>query len=1195
MVVAQRHRMILLAILVITFFYFVTPHSSNQLEQIVYDLGRVRLSTTDDSAPVFTDRTLEAGLLTPHSQKSDVITGIHESLGAGVCTLDINMDGWLDIVTLNGAGITHYFGKTKWWQKPISSVSVYLNNRDGTFSDITSKSDFPTNNHSMGCAIGDLDNDGDQDLYLTNKGPNQLWVNEGGGKFANSENVEIGQSASWSTGATIADFNQDGWLDIYTVKFLAFISNSLTFENSAGFEGAGEANFDTTLHSGQANQLLINQGGMVFQDETSVRATLNSQGRGLAAFATDVDGNGMLDVLVANGANSENKFFLNSETSFIDASVSSSLGILSTTSSVIAEDFNLDGNQDLLVSTGNEQFTKLFERDSATQEVSFIDVSDLWHLNTETKVNTVGWAPAIADFNMDGWSDVLVVNGSLMPNIDSKNLPQGQPAYLLFNQRGRSFQRNRSDLTNATMEVNSARCAVSGDFNNDGAADALIAVNNGLPRLLVNSVDANRWLGLVLDVPFMVGDPKVKVQTNKRLIERAIGDGSRGQCWQDNRHFSIPLQADEHIRFVSITTRDEVTRKYDNLELNTYNVISASEGVVDKPANRETRRTTEAVVTSPEAKLKLAKWLMNENKNQYALNELVSIINSGGASQRKSAIGLLSKLPRGEIIRAIPPMLRHNDLAVKRAGISLIRATEDDRLARWLFRLVNHQSMAVACDAMHVLEHFFREEEAMVLSKYSDLDSLLKIASTDEPQRKVCAISALGEAERFRAVRPLIDNLDDKSEKVRAAAISALGRIRERSAVPYLRKHYRSTDTSYNKLLVLQSLQLINEEFDIYEFIRGELESAEQSSPLSAFAELFVQSKSDPFLSLNKRRLSELVLDWHRQKSPALSDSDRANYYLIVNSIQPVDTQKWVNLLASDSEPESAMANRMLLARSTGKEKLRYLAMYLKQGENIVNVPTLNLSAAEVQSVLNDTPKLNRSAAVKKLLPYMGQSAQRSLLKQIILSPNWGGQEKQIVQTLLAERATNDASNYCDEFFEMLNLHKTHLDTFELLRQKWGYEMVSSCYIGQNFKEAPRAINNALSSGTELRKIAIPFICQRKERWARNNVIGFLSSTTVPDEEKVLCINNLPNKPLSSQVKLLQKLYDAGSNTSVKAASAVKLSESPGWTDKNKDSLMENIAGALSANDDVFAVQFADLLMDKHAKSALALFFSDEI
>jgi HEAT repeat protein len=1169
--------------------YFAVPiqQPGKTLLQPHYNNKLVPLSNIQTADVSFIDMTLQAGIVTPHSQKSGEVTGIHESLGAGICSFDANDDGWLDILILRGTGSTHYFGHPEWWQKSKNSVSLYINNRDGTFSDIAHESGLISNSISMGCAIGDLDADGDQDIFLANRGQNEIWENTG--KVSFKQRLDFSQqSDEWSTSATIADFNNDGLPDVYVTNYLDFKPNSLTFEASAGFTEEKAPNFDPNLHSGVSNHLLINNGGLIFEDKAQPYGVSNPQGRGLASTASDVNRDGKLDILVANDSNSENKLYINIGQGFKDGSTESQLSVISRTPSIQVMNLGSETQDSLLASSGGTKFSRVLALDINKNDPVFKDISDTWKLNTLSGIHDVSWSPAIADFNMDGWQDALIVNGATLPNGDARKLSQAQAPYLLLNNRSDHFVKQGNGIGSSATATESSRCAVSGDFNNDGVPDAIIASNNGLAQLLINNAAPRNWVGLILKHTrnnILPIGAVIELTTNQRTIKRKIQNGTHGLCWQDNGRVSIPLKPNEKPIRVNVTHQEQVLASANTIKQGQYNVISSAgsanltESLIDY--------TSIIALQSDMGKVTIIDFLLSEQLYKEASSELLLLLNNKEIRTQLTAASSINKLPVKYQLSFAPALLQSGDTALMSNGLDLIRNTEDDRLARWLFGAIMHSDDDIACKAMNILEHFFAEEEAMILSKYAGIDYLLRNALSDNEARQRCAIQALGESERYKVIAPLIGLLSSLNTTVRQDAIIALGRVREREALPGLLSRFTDkNETSLNRLFIIQSIKAIDPNFDEIGIMINALQSDNRSAYLETMALAFAPSSGTLQIN-NKTDLSKRVIDWYNTTQPTLSASENINYLKIVGSQYAAQLDELKTL--SNNKNSLIKTSALLLLMKYNSKSIEY---YLKQAidvgelELFDSVPNLNLSAKLLFNALESPQESDQINIVKALFPHLSEQAKQNFIVQLLIQTET--ESKSILLNVAIEKHTPQLTpELCDSFRYLLGNRDRYTDSILKLTDLLGSTVIETCYPS---KKHHQTLANNLLATPKLKHLAISFFAPKSERWARTLTQQYLRDASINQEDKLHTIGALRQKPFPSQVRILKQLFSNEANLVISMAAAQKLADEPIWIDENFDSIQIRIRNAIENNKEQTAVELGRILFKRLPQETLNIF-----
>jgi enediyne biosynthesis protein E4 len=416
-----------------------------------------------------------------------------ESLGPGCAFLDYDNDGWMDIYLVNS-------GPCDFWtpSKPVRNA-LYRNNRDGTFTDVTEKAGVAGGNFGMGVAVGDYNNDGHSDIFLTAYGSTILYRNNGDGTFTDVTKKSGLHVEGWTTGAVWFDYDNDGRLDLFIASYVDYGARE---HYSCGNNKLGR-NFYCVprLFNPTASLLFHNNGDGTFTEVGAQNEIGKIPGKALGVVATDVNNDGLMDLFVANDT-AQNFLFLNRgggkwEEAALAAGVGFSVdGRPRSGMGVDAADFDGDGWPDLFVSNIDQESFSLYRNQ---HDETFTDIAFDQGIAQSTRLLS-GWGLKFFDYDNDGNVDLILANGHPDDMVESYSpgVSYREPLLLFHQESGRL--RNLTAMAGpAFARTYTARGLAVGDFDNDGRLDVLIANNGAAPVLLRNQTgQANNWLGLKL-------------------------------------------------------------------------------------------------------------------------------------------------------------------------------------------------------------------------------------------------------------------------------------------------------------------------------------------------------------------------------------------------------------------------------------------------------------------------------------------------------------------------------------------------------------------------------------------------------------------------------------------------------------------------------------------------------------------------
>lgn len=449
---------------------------------------------------IFKEFAVSKGVIFKHEHRSATLSGLADTYGSGVCTLDFNNDGFEDLFIVNGNGVTRRYGKNHWWAQKQGS-RLYQNINGLFFKDVSEKMyghNNITKNHSgYGCAVDDINNDGYVDIVLGKTNYIELLINNAGADFSHeSINLKSGNNAAseniWPMSITLWDWNKDGYQDILVANFTKFENDLKVGTKEYGYKS--QAQFDSINFSGQQNILLTRKinvqpkGSLEFDlsyldkfDRTLAITPLQL----LAPAQDEQDANGLF---IANATGSNSSVYSlfkrkNTNPSAFDSMVRKIKSPL-----VQASQLSIQGEASIIFTQHKKGGVQVYN--SNKQELEDL----AWHvgLNSEKDNASQTWASLIADVNNDGLDDFVSARGYASPHIDSLFKPQGSKNSIKAQSNTGYFSDTHTALIPQLSR--SSRGAALADFNNDGLIDIVFNNNNGFFSLYMNDSPINNWL-----------------------------------------------------------------------------------------------------------------------------------------------------------------------------------------------------------------------------------------------------------------------------------------------------------------------------------------------------------------------------------------------------------------------------------------------------------------------------------------------------------------------------------------------------------------------------------------------------------------------------------------------------------------------------------------------------------------------------
>jgi hypothetical protein len=444
----------------------------------------------------FVDVQEKAGV---HFTHTDGGSGRHyfvEQFCSGCGFVDYDNDGWLDIYAVNGAPLPGlklpYTPRHRLWR----------NRRDGTFEDVTEKAGLGSTRFGGGICVGDFNNDGLPDIYVTCFGKNHLYQNRGDGTFQDvAEAAGVAGDENISSSACFIDYDNDGWLDLYVCNYVQYRLEDDRFCGS----GARKSYCGPEVFPSHRDTLYHNNRDGTFTDVTFKCGIFSPRSKSLGVVATDIDNDGWIDLFVACDLNPNLLFINNRNGTFTERSVEYGVaygvdGAALAGMGVSAGDYDNDGKMDLFVTNYSFEMNSLYRN---TGHESFSYESLRTQIGPPSLV-PLGFGARFADFDNDGWQDVVVANGHVLEDCHEQNqaLEYAQPLQIYRNlpaPNGRIFEDASARSGPAFQSKYIGRGLAVGDYDNDGRLDILVSNNKGPLRLIHNETNpANNWVSLLL-------------------------------------------------------------------------------------------------------------------------------------------------------------------------------------------------------------------------------------------------------------------------------------------------------------------------------------------------------------------------------------------------------------------------------------------------------------------------------------------------------------------------------------------------------------------------------------------------------------------------------------------------------------------------------------------------------------------------
>ena len=514
--------------------------------------------------PRFSEITTESGLNFIHNNGAFGKKYLPETMGSGCAFIDYNQDGWVDIFLVN----------CKDWQEHKTGKSqtpaLFQNQKDGTFKDVTTDVGLNVNVYGIGVAVGDYDNDGDDDIYLSCLNDDKLFRNNGNGTFkdvteeAGITNPGFGTSCAWF------DYNLDGFLDLYIANYVEW---TIETDIYCTLDGKNKSYCIPKSYSGQASMLFRNRGNGTFVDVSRIAGVSDPESKSLGVCILDYNADGLPDIFEANDTQPNKLYQNNGDGTFIEVGMLTGVafnenGVATGAMGVDAGDYDNSGKESLIIGNFSNEMLNLYKNEGDF----FIDDAPIAKIG-QSSLLTLTFGCFFFDFDLDGKLDIFTTNGHVETDINliQSKVSYPQPPHLFRNLDGSSFTDVIEKVGNDLLKPVVGRGTAYGDIDNDGDPDILVTTSNG-PVHLYRNDGGNRhnWLKIKL-----VGQKsnrnglgtRIEVISATGTQTRTLRSGS-SYCSQSELTVFLGLKNDHVIDKIKVEWQSGNTNILENLKAN---------------------------------------------------------------------------------------------------------------------------------------------------------------------------------------------------------------------------------------------------------------------------------------------------------------------------------------------------------------------------------------------------------------------------------------------------------------------------------------------------------------------------------------------------------------------------------------------------------------------------------------------------
>lgn len=523
----------------------------------------------------FADVTAQAGIKFVHNAGKSGKKYLPETLGSGAAFFDVDGDGWIDALLVNGKDWTPRGQHT--------TAALYRNNHNGTFTDITRGSGLDVEIYGIGVAVADFDNDGRDDVYITALEGDHLFHNEGNGKFKDVTVVSGIRNASFGTSAAWLDYDRDGKVDLFVANYVQWSQKGDLW---CSLDGNVKSYCTPESYKGTSSRLFHNLGSGRFEDVTNKAGLGDPNSKSLGVTIIDFDNDGWPDIFVSNDTQPNKLYHNNRNGTFGEQGMSAGVaygedGVARGAMGVDWADYDRSGRAHLLVGNFSNQMLGLYHNEG---KGLFVDEAPISSVGRESLLSLT-FGVFFFDYDLDGYPDILTANGHIEEEIGrvQPKIKYQEPPLLLHNLGAKKFENVSSAVGADFTKPLVGRGAIYGDFDHDGDLDVLLTSNNGSARLYRNDGgNKNKWISI----------RTVGTKSNRDGIGASVAIVSAsGRQWnvvrsgssyasQSDLALVFGLRQDPIVNSIEVTWPSGTIQKFANVATNQFITIDETRGVV---------------------------------------------------------------------------------------------------------------------------------------------------------------------------------------------------------------------------------------------------------------------------------------------------------------------------------------------------------------------------------------------------------------------------------------------------------------------------------------------------------------------------------------------------------------------------------------------------------------------------------------